>query len=133
MTRVFSFKLSRDISARTYPESGTDSAFHPASHHGETEERLRDFALINKYHVSMLPYFMERLSSTMEGDKSLLDKTAILYGSPMANSNQHAHRGVPLLFLGGANGASAGAGSTSRLPTVHRRRTRCYPSSTGSA
>ena len=52
----------------------------------------------------MLPYFMERLSSTMEGGKSLLDKTAILYGSPMANSNQHAHRGVPLLFLGGANG-----------------------------
>jgi len=105
MTRVFSFKLSRDISARTYPESGTDAPFHPASHHGETEENLRDFALINKYHVSMLPYFMKRLSSTMEGGKSLLDKTAILYGSPMANSNQHAHRGVPLLFLGGANGS----------------------------
>jgi len=104
MTRVFSFKLSRDISARTYPESGTGSAFHSASHHGETEDGLRDFALINKYQVSMLPYFLERLSSTMEGDKSLLDKTAILYGSPMANSNQHAHRAIPLLFVGGANG-----------------------------
>ena len=104
MTRVFSFKLSRDIANRNYPESGTDRAFHSASHHGETEDNLRALALINKYHVGMLPYFMARLSSTMEGGKSLLDKTAILYGSPMSNSNKHNHRDVPLLFLGGANG-----------------------------
>ena len=50
-TRVFSFKLGRDASSRSYPESGTKSAFHPASHHGEREDRIVDFAKINTYHV----------------------------------------------------------------------------------
>src|SRR5687768_16161854 len=34
ITRVFSFKLGRDGSARVYPASGVNSPFHPASHHG---------------------------------------------------------------------------------------------------
>ena len=105
MTRVFSLKIGRDGSNRVYPESGTDTAFHSASHHGESEERLRDFATINKYHVSMLTHFIERLASTMEGDESLLDKTAIMYGSPMGNSNVHNHARCPLIFVGGGGGA----------------------------
>jgi len=105
MTRVFSLKLGRDGSNRVYPESGTDTAFHSASHHGESEERLRDFAMINKHHVSMLPHFLERLASTMDGDESLLDKTAIVYGSPMGNSNVHNHARCPLIFVGGGGGA----------------------------
>ena len=39
---------------------------------------------------------------------SLLDKTMILYGSPMADSNLHNHRRAPLIALGGANGALQG-------------------------
>ena len=51
ITRVFSFKLGRDGSARVYPESGAPLPFHPASHHGENEARVAQFAQINKYHV----------------------------------------------------------------------------------
>jgi hypothetical protein len=104
MTRVFSFKLGRDASSRVYPESGTDSPFHPASHHGGRDERVLDFATINEYHVGLLPYFMDRLREIEEGDTHLLDKTMILYGSPMADSNIHNHRRCPLIVLGGANG-----------------------------
>ena len=67
-TRVFSFKMGRDGSARVYPESGVRSAFHPASHHGEREERVTDFMKINRYHVSMVPYFMKKLKETPDGD-----------------------------------------------------------------
>ena len=42
ITRVFSFKLGRDNSNRTYPESGFNGAFHPTSHHGGKEERIRE-------------------------------------------------------------------------------------------
>ena len=52
ITRVFSFKLGRDGSARVYPESGIKAPFHPASHHGEREDRITQFAQINKHHVS---------------------------------------------------------------------------------
>ena len=60
LTRVFSFKMGRDASGRVYPESGTTRGFHPASHHGEREDRVLEFAKINTYHVSLIPYFLEK-------------------------------------------------------------------------
>ena len=108
ITRVFSFKMGRDGSSRTYPESGTDKPFHPASHHGGTEKGVKDFHLINKYHVAMLPYFLDKLKSIQEGEANMLDKTMIVYGSPMGDSNLHNHRRCPLLLMGKANGQLAG-------------------------
>jgi hypothetical protein len=108
MTRVFSFKTGRDASSRVYPESGTGTGYHPASHHGNNPQRLEEFFLINRYHVSMLPYFLERLKNTVDGDASLLDKTMIIYGSPMADGNVHNHRRNPLIVLGRARGRLPG-------------------------
>ena len=107
-TRVFSFKLGRDASSRSYPESGTKSAFHPASHHGEREERILDFAKINTYHVSMVPYFLDKLRSTPDGDSNLLDNTVVIYGSPMGNSNVHNHKRCPLFLAGHGGGLKGG-------------------------
>ena len=104
ITRVFSFKLGRDGSARVYPESGAPFPFHPASHHGENEQKLMQFAQINRYHVSMIPYFLEKLKSLQEGDECLLDKTLVMYGSPMGDSYIHNHRRCPLFLAGRANG-----------------------------
>ena len=108
ITRVFSFKLGRDSSARVFAESGTDKPFHPCSHHGGSEEGVTDFYKINKYHVSMVPYLLEKLESTMEGDTHLLDKSMVIYGSPMGDSNLHNHKRCPLFVAGGANGKLAG-------------------------
>jgi len=108
MTRVFSFKMGRDGSARIYPESGVDRPFHPASHHGNREENVVAFKEINEYHVSLLPYFLDRLDSLVEGEQTLLEKTAIIYGSPMGDPNVHNHKRCPLIFLGGGNGALDG-------------------------
>jgi hypothetical protein len=102
MTRVFSFKMGRDGSARVYPESGVDKPFHPASHHGNNERNVLDFAEINRYHVGMLPYFLDRLEGIQEGESTLLDKTVIVYGSPMGDPNVHNHKRCPLILLGGA-------------------------------
>ena len=108
VTRVFSFKMGRDASSRVYPESGITKGFHPASHHGNKSSNILEFAQINRYHVSLLPYFLERLQSLPDGDASLLDRTAIIYGSPMADGNIHNHKRCPLVVLGGANGKLPG-------------------------
>ena len=108
ITRVFAFKLGRDASNRTYPESGFKGAFHSTSHHGEREERIIDFAKINTYHVSMIPYFLEKLKNTRDGDGNLLDSTLLIYGSPMGDSNLHNHKRVPLFLAGHAGGALKG-------------------------
>ena len=104
MTRVFSFKLGRDSSARVFAESGTDKPFHPASHHGGNPEAVTEFSLINRYHVSMLPYFLEKLKGIEEGDGNMLEKSMILYGSAMGDPNLHNHKRVPFIVLGKANG-----------------------------
>src|SRR5437867_6012865 len=108
ITRVFTFKLGRDASNRVYPESGFKGAFHSASHHGEKEDRILDFAKINAYHVSMVPYFLEKLSKVSDGNASLLDNSLIVYGSPMGDSNLHNHKRCPLFLVGRAGGAIKG-------------------------
>src|SRR5258708_4536315 len=107
-TRVFSFKLGRDASGRSYPESGITTGFHNASHHGEREDRILEFAKINRYHVSMLSYLIERLKKTPDGYGSLLDNSLIIYGSPMGDSNIHNHKRLPLVLAGHPGGKLQG-------------------------
>jgi hypothetical protein len=108
ITRVFSFKTGRDGSARVYTESGVNLPFHPASHHGEREERVLQFAQINRYQVGLLPYFLDKLKNLTEGDSTLLDNTLIVYGSPMGNPNVHNHKRCPLFLAGKGGGMLKG-------------------------
>jgi hypothetical protein len=108
VTRVFSFKLGRDVSNRVYAPSGSTSAFHTASHHQEKEDRIIDFQKINTYHVSMVPYLLDKLKATPDGDGNLLDSSLVIYGSAMGNSNYHNHKRCPLFLAGHANGKLKG-------------------------
>jgi hypothetical protein len=108
ITRVFAFKLSRDVSGRVFPQTGVTTGFHNASHHNERAERILDFAKINKYHISLVPYFLERLKRTPDGEGNLLDNTLIVYGSPMGNPNVHNHKRCPLFIAGKAGGQLKG-------------------------
>ena len=108
ITRVTAFKTGRDASNRTFPESGSDRGFHPASHHGGREERILEFNKICQYRVSQLAYFVERLKTTADVDGTLLDNTVVLWCSPMGDANLHNHRRCPLIFLGGGNGVLDG-------------------------
>ena len=108
ITRVFAFKLSRDVSGRVFPQTAVTTGFHNASHHAERPERILDFAKINTYHVSLVPYFLERLKRTPDGDGTLLDNTLMIYGSPMGNPNVHNHKRCPLFLAGKAGGQLKG-------------------------
>jgi hypothetical protein len=108
MTRVIAFKTGRDAQNRVFPESGSSQPFHPASHHGNNEARILEFNKICKYRVAQLAYFLEKMKTTMDGDTSLLEKTMIVWGSPMADPNTHNHRRCPLVLMGHANGILKG-------------------------
>jgi hypothetical protein len=108
ITRVFSFKLGRDASNRVFADSGVKTAFHSASHHQDRDDRIRDFQKINLYHIGMIPYFLNKLKNTPDGDGNLLDNTLVLYGSPMGNSNVHNHKRCPLFLAGHAGGQLKG-------------------------
>jgi hypothetical protein len=108
VTRVSSFKLSRDTSNRVFPESGIKTPFHTMSHHGSKPTNILEYAKLNVYHMSLFPYFLEKMKSTPDGDGNLLDHSLILWGSPMGDSNVHAHKRLPVLLLGHANGTIKG-------------------------
>jgi hypothetical protein len=99
---------AKDLSPATFPESGQRGAFHGASHHANVKANMDNFAVINKYHVSMLAYFIDKLATTNDGDGTLLDHSMILYGSSMSNGNQHDHDPLPIVLLGGAGGSLEG-------------------------
>jgi hypothetical protein len=108
VTRVSALKMSRDVSGRVWPESGVKTPFHTCSHHGETAAKVAEFAKLNRYHVSLIPYFLEKLKNTPDGDGNLLDHSLVLYGSPMGDSNVHNHKRVPLFLAGHASGQLKG-------------------------
>lgn len=108
VTRVATMKFSRDVSNRVFAESGSTAAFHSASHHGSVPKSIEDLAIINVYHHKMLAYFADKLKNTPDGDGNLLDHSLVMYGSPLGDSNVHAHKRVPFLLLGHGNGTVKG-------------------------
>src|SRR5881409_1724887 len=116
ITRVATLLGARDLTARSYvfpksdlfPTGGVSGGFHGASHHQEDPVQVRRYADINRYHVSTLAYFAEKLKATPDGDGTLLDHSLIMYGTNMGNSNQHMHYDVPHVLVGGANGQLEG-------------------------
>jgi hypothetical protein len=107
-TRVSAFKMSRDVSGRVFKESGVNQSFHPCSHHGEQPAKVAEFAKLNRYHVSLIPYFLEKLKNTPDGDGNLLDHSLVMYGSPMGDGSVHNHKRVPVFLAGHAGGTIKG-------------------------
>ena len=116
VTRVATLLGARDLTGRSYPfpksalfpEGGTSVSFHGGSHHQDDPTQIRRYAALNRYHVSTLTYFAEKLRETPDGDGTLLDHALIMYGTNMGNSNQHQHYDVPHILVGGMNGQLKG-------------------------
>ena len=108
LTRVISFMLGKEQSARPYPQIGVPEAHHPLSHHNDVPELIAHMSKINRYHTQLFSKYLERLRATPDGDGSLLDHTTILYGSGISNSTRHSGDNLPLLVIGGGAGTLKG-------------------------
>jgi hypothetical protein len=103
-TRIATFMLAYDGSNRPYPFIGVPEGHHDLSHHEGKEEKKQKIAKINRFHITQLAYFMQKLKSTKEGSGSLLDNCMIVYGSGIADGNSHNHNDLPVLLAGGGAG-----------------------------
>jgi len=104
ITRVSTLMLGRELTNRTYPQAGVPEPHHAVSHHGNNPAVIEKHAKINTYHMTLMARFLEKLKNTPDGEGSLLDHSMIVYGSGMANGNQHSHNPLWLLLAGGGNG-----------------------------
>jgi len=116
ITRVATMMFARDTSGAVYPQSGVREGFHVASHHSNNRANMDRYALINRYHVQMLAYFLDKLKATPDGDGNLLDHSMVLYGSSMSNGNQHDHDPLPVVLAGGASGQIKGGRHLQNAP-----------------
>ncbi len=108
LTRVISFMLSKEQSARPYPQIGVPEAHHPLSHHNNVPELIAQMSKINRYHVQLFSQYLAKLRATPDGDGSLLDHMTILYGSGISNSTRHSGDNLPLMLVGGGAGKLKG-------------------------
>jgi len=108
VTRISTLMFARENSNAVYAATGVRDGFHNASHHSNERKNMDQFAVINRYHVKMLGYFLERLKATPDGDGNLLDHSMILYGSSLSDGNEHNFDPLPVVLAGGASGRLAG-------------------------
>jgi hypothetical protein len=107
-TRIATFRMCNEVSMRVYGWLGINEAFHPLSHHGEDPEKIERLLRVQVFHTERMAKFVKRLSGIRDGENSLLDNAAILFGSNMANSDLHDADPVPSAVIGRAAGAIKG-------------------------
>ena len=102
LTRIGTFMIAPELSARTYPEAGVPDPHHAISHHQGRADNIAKLIKIGTYHTKLFAYYLDRLQSTADGDGSLLDHTSVIYARGMADSNGHDPRNLPLVLFGGS-------------------------------
>jgi hypothetical protein len=108
LTRVITFMIGKEQSARPYPQIGVPEAHHPLSHHNDVPEIIAHLSKINRYHTELFSKYLATLRATPDGDGSLLDHMTIMYGSGISNSTRHSGQNLPLLLVGGGAGRLEG-------------------------
>ena len=104
LTRVATLMIGREGSLRTYPEIGVPDPHHPLTHHQNNPEWIEKITKVNTFHIELFAGFINRLRSMPEGDGTVLDHSIIVYGSGLADGNEHTHEDLPVLIVGSGGG-----------------------------
>jgi hypothetical protein len=83
---------------------GIDKSYHSLSHHGNDEAAIANLITLETYQLEHFNQFLTRLGSIQDGEQSLLDSTAVLFGSGMGNGNSHTNTDLPIVLAGGGYG-----------------------------
>jgi len=80
---------------------GIDKSYHSMSHHGNDEETIAHLVTLETYQIEQFNTFLTRLNSIKDGDKTLLDSTAVIFGSGMGSGHSHTNSDLPIILAGG--------------------------------
>jgi hypothetical protein len=107
-TRITTFMFGNAVSGvnfRFLP--GVTDSHHEISHHSKDPEKLRQYAVINRWHVAQYGYLLRKLRDMKEGEQSVLDNSMILFGSALSDGNTHDPHRLPIVLGGRAGGRLA--------------------------
>jgi hypothetical protein len=84
-----------------HPGQDTTDGYHNLSHHGQAAGKLRQLDDADRQQMALLQKLLRRLAEKKESGQRLLDRTMVLYGSNMGDSNTHDNTNLPILLAGG--------------------------------
>lgn len=81
----------------------------PTNHHVLThtkgEEAAAQITEIDRYHVALYAYVVEKLKSIPEGNGTLLDHTTLIMGSGISDGDRHDYNNLQTLIAGNVGGS----------------------------
>jgi hypothetical protein len=109
-TRVATFMFGNAVSDISFRFLDTVTmGHHDTSHHGKTEEKLRQYQIISRWHIAQYARLLSKLQSMKEGDSTVLDNSMIFFGSALSDGDAHSPHKLPIV-LGGRGGGRIDAG-----------------------
>ena len=121
-TRVSTFMLDHGQSNRYFNFlPGVKGTWHALSHWKNASGRTEDddgitkwdsvrskkdqYNEVTRWHHSQLAWFLDRLKGLEDGDgATVLERSMIVYGSSLADGDEHAEKDLPILVAGGGDG-----------------------------
>lgn len=98
-TRTVTLRLN---GMNAVPEiEGVKNDWHNLSHHGQDEAKIEELKVIELAEFTVFAEFLEKLRSTQDNGRPLLDTTAVLFGSNLGNASAHSTANLPLILAGG--------------------------------
>ena len=97
-TRIATLEIGGDYLPQ---DLGIDKSYHGLSHHGNDEAAIRHLITLETHQVEQFGRFIARLAAMNDGERTLLDSTAVLFGSGIGDANTHKNSDLPILLAGG--------------------------------
>ncbi|MBI1247913.1 DUF1552 domain-containing protein [bacterium] len=80
---------------------GVSEGHHSLTHHGQREKSVSQLKIIETAQMKLLSSFLSDLKGVQEGERDLLDRTMVLYGSNLGDANSHDNHNMPMILAGG--------------------------------
>ncbi len=107
-TRICTFMFGNEVANTSFAFlDGVKGGHHDTSHHQKDPEKLRQYQLINRWHVEQYASLLHKLRAMKEGESSVLDNSMVLLGSGIRDGDQHSPHNAPLVLAGRAGGRIA--------------------------
>lgn len=106
-TPVACLQWSRSVSENEYHWLGINKQHHKLTHNnvGQSKEKdEQDLVKIYHWYAQMFAYLVGKLDAAKEGSGTVLDNTALLWGSEFGDGRPHSFADLPFVLAGSAGG-----------------------------
>jgi len=102
-TRIITLQWNYAESEHLFPFLGLSGNHHDISH-SWNGTGFEQYGQISVWFAEQLAYFLGKLDSYQEGERTLLDNLVLFWGSEIGESQQHDLRRMPYMLAGSAGG-----------------------------